>query len=332
MTPGSLLVPVGTGLTFRFERLPEPLRLRVEKYLAYFLHQPFSPGSSPIRVSAEPPGKDPSQFTTSARGAAVPTTLLEEPPLVVRQVGNITQFEMPGILAWCSAAEARGGICLERASETDLDLFVGLALAPMLIELAISRNWLAIHAAAVTIDGIGILLPGPSGAGKSTIFSQVHRAGHPVLSDDLVWIAPLADDPRLVAFPRGSPTESVPWPTTSDVALRAIICPEIAADGASSCLTPLALPELLEVLLGQGGFLSPGAAAGDRFRALVRLAQSVPGYRLEAGRKRQEVPTLLARLAADLADQARPRNSRSALRIASGRRLASDPRRREENK
>lgn len=287
MSAGPLRVPVGPGLLFSFDAVPAPFRRRFEEFLAYFLRDRPSPCYPPIHIRAEP------------RPPPLPAgpVLLEEPPLAVRRAGGLTVFELPGILAWCDVAAARGGLAAEEPGGRGPDLFAGLALAPMLVELALSRGWLGVHAAGVAVGGAGILLPGPSGAGKSTIFADAQKAGLGVLSDDLVWIAPSADGPRMFAFPRGRPTAAVPWPSADGVAVTAIVCPEIAARGESR-LSPLALPQAMAVLTGESGFLSAGAAAGERFRALVRLARSVPAYRLQAGPKRDDVPALLARVAA----------------------------------
>ncbi len=287
MSGSSLHITVGPGLAFRFD-LPEKLLRRVERFLYYFAggekSREVSPEASPspVRVTSDPPAEE-----TPA------STLLEEPPLVVRRTAELTLFELPRIRAWCDTASGRAGIHVRHPSDSELDLFIGLALAPMLIELAPSRGWLGIHAAAVAIEGAGILLPGPSGAGKSTIFTHMHRAGYGVLSDDLVWLRPAVAGPTMYAFPRGGP---VPGPSADRVALRAIVCPIIAGT-AGNRLSPMAFPEVLETLIDQGGFLTSGAPAGDRFRALVRVARSVPAYRLEAGRRRREVPAMLADLA-----------------------------------
>ncbi len=284
---GSLRVSVGPGLAFRFE-LPEPLLHRVARFLDDFTRDDGVPAGEPVAVTSEP------LDVTAPEGSV----LLEEPPLVVRRAGELVLFELPRVRAWCDGARGRAGVVLDRPADGELDLFVGLALAPMLLELAPSRGWLGVHAAGVAIDDAGILLPGPSGAGKSTIFRHVHRAGHGVLSDDLVWLRPAADGATMYAFPRGFGAEPAPGPTADAVALRAIVCPVIA-DAEDNRVSPLGFPEVLEVLVAQGGFLASGAAAGDRFRALVRLARSVPAYRLEAGRRRLETPLLLARLGRD---------------------------------
>lgn len=287
MNDEPLLVPVGPGLAFRFDQMPCRLRTRIQDFLAYLCGKPATDLEAPIRIetttrlpSAEPAGKK----------------ILSESDLSVYQAADQLVFELPSLQACCDIDEGQAEIYLNAPSDEAIDGFSSLVLAPMLIELAAARGWLGVHAAALAIEGYGLLLPGPSGVGKSTIFRSASKAGLQVLSDDLVWLAPSTHGRRLVAFPRGESTAAIPWPTADNVALRAIVCPRIV-DRESNRLVPLAFPELLTALLEQGGFLSSGATAGRRFRGLARLARSVPGYRLEAGRNRDEVPTLLAGLA-----------------------------------
>ncbi len=281
-----LLVSVGPGLAFCFDLADDLLR-RVERFLAYFTRPDAPPASEPIGIGSEAP---PAEVDAG-------DVVLEEPPLIVRRSGALTLFELPRVWAWCDAGRGRAGIQAHQAPAAELDLFVGLTLAPMLLELAPARGWLGVHAAAVAIDGTGILLPGPSGAGKSTIFAGVHRTGHGVLSDDLVWLRPAAQGTTMHAFPRGG--DAMPGPTADAAPLGVIVCPTIV-DRTRSRLLPLDFAPTLEVLVDQGGFLSAGAPAGERFRTLVRIARSIPAYRLEAGRRRMEAPSLLDELSASL--------------------------------
>ncbi len=264
---------------------------RAAYYLGYFVGRSDSPTDRPLRIDAGPPPPD------APHPPGPP--LLVEPPLTVRRAGEIILFELPEITAWCDPRKGRGGIRLGAPSETDLDEFIHMVLVPMLIELALGRNWIGLHAAALSINGKGILLPGPSGAGKSTIFRAAHGLGYGVLSDDLVWLHIRDQDFYLRAFPRGLRFDRPPDPTMDEVRLRAIACPVIA-DRSDCIIQPISIMEVLSELLRQGGFLTGGALSGLRFRALVRAARSVPGYRMEAGRDRMAAPRALARLAAGL--------------------------------
>lgn len=68
-----------------------------------------------------------------------------------------------------------------------------------------------VHAGAVEIDGVGVLLPGPSGAGKSTLVAQLVASGATYLSDEYGVID---DHGRLWPFPcrprlKGSSTTGI---------------------------------------------------------------------------------------------------------------------------
>ena len=56
-----------------------------------------------------------------------------------------------------------------------------------------------VHAGAVAVDGIALILPGPSFAGKSTLVAALVRAGGTYLSDEY---AVLDRDGRVAAYPR----------------------------------------------------------------------------------------------------------------------------------
>ena len=280
---------LGPGFSVRFERLPEALGERIAGALAHFRGTEAS-ADRPVTVRLDETGRIP-------EGEVV----IEETPLSVQRDNGTIYFVLPGIQAWCQTARGVAGIRLHRAHESELDLFVALVLAPLLVELGVSQGWIGIHAASVSVEGTGLLLPGPSGAGKSTIFANVHRAGHGVLSDDLTFVRPVAEGWRLHAFPR--PASPVDQPTADDVPLQAIVAPHIVATGESQ-LSPLPRPELIGVLLSQTGFLSGGSVAEARLASCARIASSVPGYRLAAGPHTDEVPPLLERLVASLTSQA----------------------------
>jgi hypothetical protein len=59
----------------------------------------------------------------------------------------------------------------------------------------------SMHAAALALDGRGILVPGSSGAGKSTLSVTLVRAGFDFLSDDTVFLAPSAEGIWVSGFP-----------------------------------------------------------------------------------------------------------------------------------
>jgi hypothetical protein len=78
-------------------------------------------------------------------------------------------------------------------------------LGPALALLMHQRDIPPLHASAVDIDGVAIAIAGDSGQGKSTTARAMTRAGHSLLSDDQVLVAP---ENLLV------------WPTRRSVLLR----------------------------------------------------------------------------------------------------------------
>lgn len=60
---------------------------------------------------------------------------------------------------------------------------------------------LSVHATAVAIDGLGVLIDGASGAGKSTLALQLIALGATLISDDLVLIKPGPEDWPILHHP-----------------------------------------------------------------------------------------------------------------------------------
>lgn len=307
-------ITVGPGLSFAFRGLPAALWRRAERFLGHSARPGPATGADPVVLTTDPP----EEALLEAR------VVLDLPSLLVREREGTVLFETAGVLAWCDTRTGEAGIALDDPTDAELDHFAGFTLGPLLVEAAASRGWFGIHAAAVSVGGAGILLTGPSGCGKSTIFASMHRAGHGVLSDDLVWLRPTGDGVRLHALPRGPYGNPAPGPTADDVPLRAIVCPEIAGRDDSRLL-PAEVPELVPTLLEQSGLLASGESLGGRFQALVRVARAVPAYRLEAGRRREDVPPLLSRLAMRPGLQS-ARNSPSTRRTRCSPLPAADPR------
>ncbi len=80
------------------------------------------------------------------------------------------------------------------------------ALATILCNAAMQHlleactDGIALHAAALSLNGRGLLLPGGSGAGKSTLAAFLAAHGFHYLTDELVFIA--RDQPRIHPFTR----------------------------------------------------------------------------------------------------------------------------------
>ena len=286
-----LALAVAPELVFEFRDVEAKLLGAIAGFLEYY--PAARDRSDALVITDEPPPLNP--------GDPAPETLLVDAENVaVRRSGSVTLFELPGASAWCDSGTARAGIAAVDPSERTCELFVWRVLAGLLIELAETRGWLGLHAAAAVVEDRGLLLTGPSGCGKSTLVANLHGTGCGVLSDDLVWLRQGRDGFEAFPFPRGTARPAPPRPTVERAMLDAIVRPEIV-DRNASRITDLPKADVLDVLVEESGFLGAAAATSRRFRALVRLADALPGFRLEAGRHQEEVPPLLAGLTASFA-------------------------------
>ena len=78
--------------------------------------------------------------------------------------------------------------------------------------LATLRGMVALHAACVAVNGVGVLLRGAAGAGKSTLAAAACAAGLGVLSDEVTWW-----DPNAVTRERGDRGDGAVRPAVVDV-------------------------------------------------------------------------------------------------------------------
>ena len=76
-----------------------------------------------------------------------------------------------------------------------------------------------LHAAGLSLNGGGVLVPGSSGAGKSTLSVTLVRAGFDFLSDDTVFLSPRPTASGCPDFPTRwmSPTTRCRWSPSSAI-------------------------------------------------------------------------------------------------------------------
>lgn len=281
MNRETLLVEFGRNLAFRFDQFPARLTAPLKDILgAFVVDQTDAP---PLIISASGgsgciKGSE-ARLITTRDGVRV----YSEDPVI--------HFESPGIRAWCNTQTETAGLELIDAAPEDAQHFIAIALMSIIFELAVTRGWLGMHAAAVAVDGKAVLLPGDSGVGKSTLFRNAAAAGFDTLSADLVWLRETPQQFEISPLPRGTLDADAPKPSVDKAVLSAIVCPAIV-DSHHNQLESIPLPDLLQTLVRQSGFLSPAQHA-QRFTLLTRVASSAPSYRLAAGRDQQAVPALL---------------------------------------
>lgn len=192
---------------------------------------------------------------------------------------------------------------------------VTFLLGPVLGLALRQRGVIALHASAVVVDGSAWGFVGEGGTGKSTLATAMARAGHPVVTDDLLalrkdaagwWAAPSHDHMRLW---EGSPALGVEaaraLPALSPVyAKRAL---HLERSGLARTTEPTRVAGWFELDEASPGD-PPRAVRLDGTRALRALVRhSYVGYLMDVSARATELSTL-----ADLA------RSTAAFRLAIG--------------
>jgi hypothetical protein len=173
----------------------------------------------------------------------------------------------------------------------------------------------AAHAAAVGIDGRGVLLPAPSGSGKSTTALACLARGFQLAGDDLVLLTDGAEGPTahaiygsakiapgaLAAGGGGPGVRAPPDPDAlisenkrvlwldelhprqlaQRLALQAIVVPRLSARGETA-LRPTSHAEVMRALVPPTMFMLPGVGRRSYDR-LAAVAGALPAYTLELG-------------------------------------------------
>ena len=128
-------------------------------------------------------------------------------PAPLLEAGTAFRFEPDWqYLAW----PAVGAFLISDACRIDVDPAPGIddqliafpLLGPVLALLLHQRGLLVLHASAIAVGGKSAIFMGDKGAGKSTTASAMIRAGHGLLTDDVVALD-LAAEPMIVpGFPQ----------------------------------------------------------------------------------------------------------------------------------
>jgi hypothetical protein len=187
--------------------------------------------------------------------------------------------------------------------------------------IASAHGYFAVHAAAASWRGRGILLPAPADSGKSTLVAGLTRAGCAYLTDEAALIDPATA--MVHPFPRslwlerpsidavfGPDADALRWRTgrqfhvrPADLRPRSIgrPCPirfvvaPTYASGATTELVPISRAEALTALARQSFYL--GRFGGDGVRLLGRVVEAADCYRLRVGNLDAAVERILEMLA-----------------------------------
>ena len=170
---------------------------------------------------------------------------------------------------------------------------------PMILSF-LARGDISLHAAAVELDSGAVLLAAPSRHGKSTLALAFQRAGHRVLSEDLICCRPSTgeaipgpallrirpdmhsaelsdglfvvaqrDDRVFVGFDKAHAGSCAPVPITAVVFLR---------EGSSLTMKRVDTATALKDLWGLSFRTGTEASGADSFRSLTALAGSVQSW------------------------------------------------------
>lgn len=212
----------------------------------------------------------------------------------------------------CEPAEGSIRIVVTGSDPADRVTAAHPLLTVALLETAKRFERYPLHAAGLSLDGRGILVPGSSGAGKSTLSVTLVRAGFEFLSDDTVFLTRRADGIRVSGFPdeidvTGQTVSMFPElshlsgaplrPGREKYSFRvedvfgvspredcrpvALVFPRVGA-GPSPRLRSLAPSEsLLE--LTPNLLLTEPAATQAHFDMVAELVRTVPGYTFRPG-------------------------------------------------
>ena len=144
----------------------------------------------------------------------------------------------------------------------------------------LARGDLPLHAAAVEIDGQAVILAGPRGSGKSTLAAGLIRAGHRLLSEDVVGLRPgtheILPGPAMIRLRHDvAAWLDVPGATVAghvDDRVHLVLDAESRADGAARPVAGI-------VVLAESGTGDPGMPidATSAVAALWPLASQMPG-------------------------------------------------------
>ena len=127
-----------------------------------------------------------------------------DPPLgVVRYAEREDRLRISygAIEAECDARAGRARIAIGGGSESERWAATHPILTLCLVEMLRRRGLFSLHAAALALDGHGVVIAGNSGAGKSTLTLALLRAGYALLGDDTSFLAPAPNPLRVLGFP-----------------------------------------------------------------------------------------------------------------------------------
>ena len=236
-------------------------------------------------------------------------------------VGDVVYFERDdalwyagtnGVEVRCDAGSGSIRALLRPTPDQPYWLLTRPMLTVPLVEALKRRGLYGVHAALVSVDGRGLLLPGTSGSGKSTLALALARAGFGFVGDDMLLLdadgtarsfaadvdatdETVARFPEIDTQPRAGwakrqvcPREQFGAELVAACTPAAIVFPAISGEEETK-LTPLAPAEAL-FELAPNVLLTEPESSQAHLDALSDLVRRCPSYRLRTGRDLDRVP------------------------------------------
>lgn len=235
---------------------------------------------------------------------------------------RIAYFEWLDLLNVYFPEKGQAYYCLESADPFSIQQFGSPALT-IFGWWFHQLGWQFTHAAAVGTDRGGVLVVGHGGAGKSTLAFSTLGTPLRYLSDDYCVLVPGSPPQALALYNSGKLTESslgflphlrncaanqhdserekailflheqFPGTQLLQTPLRAMVLSDLHAEETS--LTPLAPREILSIV-GDSTLRQLAGSGNLDFMRFMRLARSLPTYRLRHGSDRTTAHQLLLQL------------------------------------
>lgn len=239
------------------------------------------------------------------------------------EADDVLRVRYGGVVdAACNARDGRARIRYAAGAAEARWIASHAVLSLCICELLRQRGRFPLHAAALAMEGRGLLLAGPSGAGKTTLALALRRAGFQFLGDDTCLMEPGPDGVHVHSLPEefdvAPPTarlfpelgfllarDAPPgarkrplWPgemeggaSVADCVPRVLVFPRVSGARCSRLEAMSAAEALLE--LAPNVLLTDPARGRAHLAALGRLVHGCTCHRLATGRDLDALPPLL---------------------------------------
>ena len=155
-----------------------------------------------------------------------------------------------------------------------------------LLELLRENGIFVLHAAAVSLEGRGLLLPGKSGQGKTALAAELLRNGFDLAADGCCFIGDHGACPEVFGFCEPS-SRSPEIPIMDKCRLSAILFPYDSPHEPVSRIEPMTRSEALMTVLPLTMICLDQTTSQSHFSFCAKLVKSLPAAKLILGQDRE---------------------------------------------